>query len=96
MLVEEIQQVLDHHPLVDLIFIDFRKVFDTVSHQYLLKKLFHYGIQGNVHNWISSWLTKRSNGKGHSSTYVHVDHSGVPQGTVLGSWLTDGFTIILY
>ena len=39
-----------------------------------------------MHNWISSWLTKRTQRvviKGHSSTYVHVD-SGVPQGTVLG------------
>ena len=51
-----------------------------------MKKLYHYGIQGNVYNWIFSWLTKRTQRvviKGHSSTYVHVD-SGVPQGTVLG------------
>ena len=59
---------------------------DTVPHQRLLKQLHHYGIQGNVYNWISTWLTKRTQRvviKGHSSTYVHVD-SGVPQGTVLG------------
>ena len=75
---------MDHHLSVDLIFIDFRKAFDTVPHQRLLKKLHHYGIQGNVYNWISSWLTKRTRVviKGHSSTFVHVD-SGVLQGTVL-------------
>ena len=85
-IVEEIQSAMNHHLSVDLIFIDFRKAFDTVPHQRLLTKLHHYGIQGNVHNWISSWLTKRTQRvviKGHSSTYVHVD-SGVPQGTVLG------------
>ena len=84
--VEEIQLAMDHHLSVDLIFIDFRKAFDTVPHQRLLKKLHHYGIQENVYNWISTWLTKRTQRvviKGHSSTYVHVD-SGVPQGTVHG------------
>ena len=85
-IVEEIQLALDHHLLVDLIFIDFRKAFDTVPHQRLLKKLYHYGIQGNIYNWISSWLTRRQQQvviKGHNSSYVHVN-SGVPQGTVLG------------
>ena len=85
-IVEEIQLALDHHLPVDLILIDFRKAFDTVPHQHLLKKLYHYGIQGNIYNWISSWLTKRQQRvviKGHNSFYVHVN-SGVPQGTVLG------------
>jgi len=39
-----------------------------------------------VYNWISSWLTGRTQWvviKGHSSTSIHVD-SGVPHGTVLG------------
>ena len=85
-IVEEIQLSLDHHHAVDLVFIDFRKAFDTVPHQRLMKKLHHYGIQGNIYNWIFSWLTKRTQRvviKGHSSTSIHVD-SGVPQGTVLG------------
>ena len=85
-IVEEIQLALDHHLPVDLIFIDFCKAFDTVPHQRLLKKLYHYGIQGNIYNWISSWLTKRQQRvviKDHNSSYIHVN-SGVPQGTVLG------------
>ena len=85
-IVEEIQLSLDHHHAVDLVFINFRKAFDTVPHQCLMKKLHHYGIQGNIYNWIFSWLTKRTQRvviKGHSSTSIHVD-SGVPQGTVLG------------
>jgi len=51
-----------------------------------MKKLHHYGIQGNVYNWISSWLTGRTQRvviKGHSSTSAHVD-SGVSQGTIHG------------
>jgi len=85
-IVEEIQQAMDHHLSVNLIFIDFRKAFDTVPHERLMKKLHHYGIQGDLYNWIFSWLTKRTQRvviKGHSSSYVKVG-SGVPQGTVLG------------
>ena len=77
---------MDRHFSVDLIFIDFRKAFDTVPHQHLLKKLHHIGIQGNVYNWILNWLTKRTQQvviNGHSSTHAYVD-SGVPQGTILG------------
>jgi len=85
-IVEEIQLAMDHHFSVDLIFIDFKKAFDTVPHERLMKKLHHYGIQGNLYNWIFSWLTKRTQRvviKGHKSSYVNVS-SGVPQGTVLG------------
>ena len=42
-----------------------------------------YGIQGNVYNWILSWLMKITQWvviKGHSYN-IHVD-SGVPQGTI--------------
>ena len=79
--VEEIQLTLDQ------LLIDFHKAFaiDTVPYQRLLKKLYHYGIQGNVYNWIHSWLTKRTQWvviKGHSSTYIHVE-SDASQGTVL-------------
>ena len=79
-IVEEIQLAMDHHFSVDLIFIDFKKAFDTVPHEHLMKKLHHYGIQCNLYNWIFSWLTKRTQRvviKGHNSSYVNVS-SGVP------------------
>jgi len=50
--VEEIQQVLDHHHQIDLVMLDFSKAFDTVLHQWLLKKLNFFGIRGPIHNWI--------------------------------------------
>ena len=70
---------LDHCLSVDLIFIDFRKAFDTVPRQRLLKKLHHYGIQGDAGLQLDIQLAYQENTTG----CHHVD-SGVPQGTVLG------------
>ena len=85
-IVEELQLAHDCHQQVDLIMLDFSKAFDTVPHQHLLKKLSFYGIDGKLHHWLSTWLTKRSQRvvvDGCESEYVSV-LSGVPQGTVLG------------
>ena len=85
-IVEEIQYALDHHHHVDLIMLDFCKAFDTVAHHRLLNKLKFYGIKGKVYDWLSIWLTQRSQRvvlDNSSSNYVQVE-SGVPQGTVLG------------
>ena len=40
--VEDIQLAMDNTSQVDMIFIDFRKAFDTVPHCRLLNKLSHY------------------------------------------------------
>ena len=57
-----------------------------VRHQRLLQKLNFYGIRGNILDWITQWLTSRTQRvvvDGEESEHVHVK-SGVPQGTVLG------------
>ena len=41
----------------DIVFLDFKKAFDSVPHQRLLIKLRGYGIQNNCLNWISSFLS---------------------------------------
>ncbi|BHF80796.1 hypothetical protein SprV_0702392400 [Sparganum proliferum] len=41
---------------VDVVYIDFRKVFDTVPHQRLLYKLSANGIRGDLLNWIREFL----------------------------------------
>ena len=70
-------------------FIDFCKVFDTVATINTCWRNFsyHYEIQGNVHNWISSHILRECNGLPLrvivQPMYVHVN-SDVPQRTVFG------------
>ena len=46
--------------VVDTIYLDFEKAFDTVPHRRLLGKLRAYGIDGNILSWISEFLSGRS------------------------------------
>ena len=84
--VHDIAHTLQRTSSVHLAILDFSKAFDKVPHQRLLSKLEFYGVRGQLHQWIMSFLTKRSQQvvcNGATSTKQKVN-SGVPQGTVLG------------
>ena len=72
-----------------VLYFDFSKAFDTVSHSRLLHKLEKLGIRNPLLKWISSFLTGRSQmvniGSIKSDPFPII--SGVVQGSVLGPLL---------
>ena len=49
---EDVTKWLDEGSPVDIIYLDFKKAFDTVPHQRLLLKLKAHGIGNGMINWI--------------------------------------------
>lgn len=75
---------LDSGDSLDVVYLDFRKAFDSVSHAALLFKLQAYGFQGELLGWIATFLSGRSQQVrvGSSLSESSTVESGVPQGTI--------------
>jgi len=79
-------KLLDQGTAVDIVYLDFTKAFDKVSHSHLLHKLNGLGINQTVLNWLQEFLYGRSQAVVYNNCRSSTSkvQSGVPQGTVIG------------
>ena len=85
----KIQTVCDKGIFVCGVYVDFKKAFDIVNHEFLLNKLNHYGIRGTELQWFKTYLKGRQQHttvNSFSSKNAYINY-GVPQGSVLGPLL---------
>ena len=82
-------QALDQGKIIGSVFVDFRKAFDMVDHEILLKKLKIYQCDEKTIRWFTSYLSERTQ-------HVYINNVlsepetiryGVPQGSILGPLL---------
>ena len=86
---EYIMSKLDNKDVMAVLFLDLQKAFDTVSHDIILKKLYHYGVRGKAHHLLKSYLSNRKQRTkvGNVLSDIAFVLWGVPQGSVLGPLL---------
>ncbi|KAJ7417051.1 hypothetical protein WISP_66661 [Willisornis vidua] len=57
---DQVIHLVDEGKAVDVVYLDFSKAFDTVSHSIVLEKLVAHGLDKCTLCWVWSWLKGRA------------------------------------
>ena len=87
--IDQCCESLSNGKVVDSVYFDFAKAFESVPHRRLCKKLEGYGVEGQILRWIKSFLYGRKQlvRVNEARSSVNSVVSGITQGSVLGPLL---------
>ncbi|KAK4827998.1 LOW QUALITY PROTEIN: hypothetical protein QYF61_022775 [Mycteria americana] len=80
---DKVTRLVDEGKAVGVVYMDFSKAFDTVSHSILLEKMAAHGLDVRNLRWVKNWLDGQAQ-RVVLSGVKSTSHIGVPQGSVSG------------
>ncbi|PKU42617.1 rna-directed dna polymerase from mobile element jockey-like [Limosa lapponica baueri] len=76
--------LVDEAKAVDVVYLDFRKAFDTVSHSILPEKSTARGLDRHMLHWVKNWLDGRAQSVVENGVKLAAGHERFSTGLSIG------------